>query len=80
MPIIVGILTFMSMINFMLSLVQHFKSFKSLDQVILTCFTCIFFKYFVLFGFIFAIRMTNGQHLVELFNLEAKRYFEARYM
>ena len=74
----------MSMINFMLSLVQHVKSLKSMGQVILTCFLHVFllffFKYFVLFGFIFAIRMTNGQHLMEMFNLEAKGYFEARYM
>ena len=36
MPTIVGILTFMSMINFMLSSVEHEKSFTTFGLVLLT--------------------------------------------
>ena len=34
MPTIIGILSFMSMINFLLDLVEHKESFKTLDHII----------------------------------------------
>ena len=55
MPTIVGILTFMSRINFVLSCVEYEKSFITLGPVLIVCVSCVLGRYTTHSSFSFAI-------------------------
>ena len=66
MPAVVGILTFMSMINFMLSWVEHGKSFITSGPGIIRVYCiCFFDKVSLEYIWIYAADMLSRQHFLD---------------